>query len=186
MKAILAKKSGMETIFDSNGKMFAATKLQMDPCLVDLIKSDEKDGYVSVRISLGEKKTREIREFDLEGVSIGQQINMSDLFKEGDLVSVSGVSRGKGFAGVVKRYRFKGGPRTHGQSDRERAPGSSASTTTPGRVFKGKRMAGKVGRDSLTVKNLEVLKIDLEKNYLYVKGPVPGANNSLLVVRQTI
>lgn len=105
-------------------------------------------------------------------------------FKQGDLVSITGVSKGKGFAGVVKRWHFKGGPRTHGQSDRERAPGSSGSTTTPGRVHKGKRGPGRMGSEKITVKNLEILRIDPENNFLWVKGAVPGRRGAFLVINK--
>ncbi len=115
---------------------------------------------------------------------LGKGVNLGEIFKEGDLLVASGLSKGKGFAGVVKRHHFKGGPRTHGQSDRERAPGSIGSTTTPGRVRKGKRMAGRMGNQRVTVKNLAVAKIDPEKNALYVKGALPGAKKSLIVIKK--
>ena len=117
---------------------------------------------------------------------VGKESSLSELFKEGDFVTVVGVSKGKGFAGVVKRYRFKGGPRTHGQSDRERAPGSSSSTTTPGRVRKGKRMAGRMGHQKVTVKNLLIEKIDAEKNILYVKGAVPGIKKGIVEIKKIV
>lgn len=130
--------------------------------------------------------------FDREGravaatqVSVGPgEVKIADVLAEGDKVSVSGVSKGKGFAGVVKRWHFKGGPRTHGQSDRERAPGSIGSTTTPGRVYKGKKMAGKMGGKKVTVKNLRVLKIEAEKNSLLLSGAVPGAPGKLLIIKK--
>ncbi len=115
-------------------------------------------------------------------VLVGKEVKLGEVFKEGDLLTVSGVSKGKGFAGVVKRYHFKGGPRTHGQSDRERGPGSIGSTTTPGRVLKGKRMAGRMGSQKVTVKNLAVARVDAEKNALYVKGAVPGVKKSLVMI----
>jgi len=127
--------------------------------------------------------------FDTEGVLRpvtlihGKKSNLNELYKEGDLLILSGVSKGKGFAGVVKRHGFAGGPRTHGQSDRERAPGSIGSTTTPGRVMKGKRMAGRMGGERVTVKNLRILKIDPEGNILYVHGAVPGVKGSRLLLR---
>lgn len=114
----------------------------------------------------------------------GKESKLNELFKQGDFVFVTGISKGKGFAGVVKRYRFKGGPRTHGQSDRERAPGSIGSTTTPGRVLKGKRMAGRLGHQRVTVKNLLVAKIDTEKNILYVKGAVPGIKKGVVEIKK--
>ena len=114
----------------------------------------------------------------------GVQVNVSDVFTVGDAITVMGISKGKGFAGGVKRHHFQGGPKTHGQSDRERAPGSIGMTTTPGRVFKGKRMAGRMGNDRVTVKGLTVVSINAEKNILTVKGLVPGAKNSLLVIQK--
>jgi len=124
--------------------------------------------------------------FDKEGKAlaatkiVGQTDSLGEIFKEGERIIVRGISKGKGFAGVVKRYHFKGGPRTHGQSDRERAPGSIGSTTTPGRVLKGKRMAGRLGRERVTVKNLKILKIDSEKNWLYLQGAVPGVRKGIV------
>jgi len=115
---------------------------------------------------------------------VGQEIKVGDVFKEGDVVQVTGVSKGKGFAGVVKRHHFKGGPRTHGQSDRERAPGSIGQTTTPGRVYKGKRMAGRMGGGRVTLKNLKVVNIDSDKNVLIISGLVPGGRNSLLMIKK--
>lgn len=114
----------------------------------------------------------------------GQKEKLSEVFQEGDRLQVTGISKGKGFAGVVKRHHFAGGPRTHGQSDRERAPGSSGSTTTPGRVYKGKRMAGRMGGEKKTVKNLLVAKVEAEKNILYVKGAVPGRTRGLVEVKK--
>jgi large subunit ribosomal protein L3 len=116
---------------------------------------------------------------------IGKEVSLTEAFKEGDMITVTGVSKGKGFAGVVKRYGFKGGPKTHGQSDRQRAPGSIGATTTPGRVFKGKRMAGRMGNQSVTVKNLLVSKVDAEKNIIYVKGAVPGNKKGLISLRKS-
>jgi len=116
----------------------------------------------------------------------GREVKLGELFKEGDRLVVSGISKGKGFAGVVKRYHFAGGPRTHGQSDRERARGSSGSTTTPGRVMRGKRMAGRMGGDKVTIKNLLVSKIDTEKNVILVKGAVPGPKKCSLLIRKSV
>ena len=127
---------------------------------------------------------REVRVTDLGDLKPGSEIKADDVFKEGDKVAITGISKGKGFAGVVKRHHFKGGPRTHGQSDRERAPGSIGQTTTPGRVYKGKRMAGRMGQDKVTLKNLKVVSIDTEKNILIVSGLVPGGRNSLLMIKK--
>jgi large subunit ribosomal protein L3 len=116
-----------------------------------------------------------------DGVNVGDKLDVS-LFKPGDKVTVTGISKGCGFAGTVKRYNFRGGPKTHGQSDRQRAPGAIGATTTPGRVYKGTPMAGHMGNARITVRNLEILKIDTEKNLLLVKGAVPGAKNGLLLI----
>lgn len=127
---------------------------------------------------------REIRLSDIGDLKPGTEIKAGDVLKVGDKVSITGISKGKGFAGAVKRHHFRGGPRTHGQSDRERAPGSIGQTTTPGRVYKGKRMAGRMGQDKVTVKNLKVVSIDIEKNILTVSGLVPGGRNSLLMINK--
>jgi len=115
---------------------------------------------------------------------LGRKTRVDEIFKEGELLTVTGISKGKGFAGVVKRYGFAGGPRTHGQSDRERAPGAIGSTTTPGRVLKGKRMAGRMGGQKVTVKNVWIAKVDAKKNILYVRGAVPGARKSLVEIKK--
>jgi large subunit ribosomal protein L3 len=163
------------------------------------VKTSETDGYTAAKLGFGAAKKlksvlkgqskglgefkflREFRMETAEGVKVGDKLDVS-LFKPGDKVTVTGISKGRGFAGGVKRYHFHGGPKTHGQSDRNRAPGSIGSTTTPGRVYKGTRMAGHMGDDRVTVRNMEVLKADVEKNLLLVKGPVPGAKNGLLLI----
>ncbi len=122
----------------------------------------------------------------MQQLKLGTTIKLGEVFKPGDKIQVTGISKGKGFQGVVKRHHFKGGPRTHGQSDRERAPGSIGQTTTPGRVYKGKRMAGRMGNDRVTIKNLEVVAIDPEKNILTIKGLVPGGRNSLLIIQKMV
>jgi large subunit ribosomal protein L3 len=129
------------------------------------------------------KHLREFEIDDIKEVKTGQKIDV-DMFKAGDFVNVSGVSKGKGFAGGVKRYHFKGGPKTHGQSDRHRAPGAIGSTTTPGRVFKGLRMAGRMGNQKVTVRGLEIVEVDLERHIMLVKGAVPGAKNGLLLINK--
>lgn len=185
MKATLLKKGGMTTIFSQDGNALPATKLVGGNCSVCGLKTKEKDGYEAVLLALKGKKTvkREIKEWSGE-VSLDQEIKVGEIFKEGDLVNVTGTSKGKGFAGVVKRWHFRGGPRTHGQSDRERAPGSIGSTTTPGRVYKGKKMAGKMGQRKTTTKNLKVIKVDMEKNEIYLQGAVPGVRGGLLLVKK--
>ena len=129
------------------------------------------------------KYLQEFRVADTEAIKVGDRVDVS-LFKQGDLVDITGVSKGKGFAGVVKRHHFAGGPKTHGQSDRHRAPGSIGATTSPGRVFKGMRMAGHMGNNRVTVRHLQVYKSDPERNLLLVKGAVPGARNGLLLIKK--
>lgn len=181
-----------------------ATVLEVAPNFVTQLKSVEgKDGYSSVQLGYGSKKSvkkpqighakkagikqkirwfKEVRVEDKVDLNPGQQVSISDIFSVGDAVKVTGVSKGKGFAGVVKRHGFAGGPKTHGQSDRHRAPGSIGSGTTPGRVYKGKKMAGHMGAETVSVRNLEVTGVDKQKNILVVKGAVPGPNGGLVMV----
>jgi large subunit ribosomal protein L3 len=201
---LIGKKLGMTQIFET-GKAVAVTAIEAGPCTVMQVKTVEKDGYNAAKLGFGEKKKerskksgkskdkqkaapRYMREFPLEKgktVEVGQKIDVS-LFKPGDAVDVIGISRGKGFAGGVKRYHFHGGPKTHGQSDRWRAPGSVGSNTTPGRSWKGLRMAGHLGSDRVTTSNLKVVQSDPARNLLLVKGAVPGMTNSLLLIRKSI
>lgn len=192
-------------VFDAEGKAVGATKLAAGPCVVTAVKTKEKDGYEVVQLGFGQRKKsgkalaglvkkaglqacpRVLKEVDSdpgETLVLGQEVRVEAVFKEGDSVALTGISKGKGFAGVVKRWHFKGGPRTHGQSDRERAPGSIGSTTTPGRVFKGKKMPGRMGNERKTVKNLRIIKIEAEKNWLWVAGAVPGTKGSLIVINK--
>lgn len=189
----------MTQIFQENGKAEAVTAVEAGPCVVVQVKTRDKEGYNAAQLGFGKAKKlksaqkghlkelgefRYLREFrleDTEGVNVGDSIDVS-LFQEGDLVDVTGVSKGKGFAGTVKRYGFAGGPKTHGQSDRHRAPGSVGAGSTPGRVLKGKHMPGHMGDERVTVRKLEVLKTDTEHNLLLVKGAVPGAKNGLLLI----
>jgi len=202
---IIGKKLGMTQVFGEGGKTEAVTAIEAGPCTVIQIKTVEKDGYSAAQLgfievkrpkSTGKKgkakekgpvKFKHLREFRLETepeVKAGQKIDVS-LFKVGDIINVSGISKGKGFAGVVKRHHFKGGPKTHGQSDRWRAPGSIGSTSSPGRVLKGLRMAGHMGSARVTVSNLEVLETDPARNLLLVKGAVPGMTNGLLMIEKS-
>ncbi len=198
---IIGKKLGMSQIFEDDGKVAAVTAIEAGPCTVIQVKTTAKDGYNAVQLGFGEakrlksqrerSKEREefkyLREFRLSGtkdVEVGQKVDVS-LFKVGDLVDITGVSKGKGFAGVVKRHHFAGGPKTHGQSDRHRAPGSIGSTTSPGRVFKGLRMAGHMGDKRVTARNLEVFEADSARNLLLVKGAVPGGRNGLLLIKKS-
>ncbi len=168
----------------------------------DAGQGHDKDGYTAVQLGFGRAKKlrspergqlkgldqfRYLREFRLdktEGIKIGDKVDAS-VFKAGDLVDVTGISHGKGFAGGVKRYHFRGGPKTHGQSDRLRHPGAIGSTTSPGRVWKGTRMAGHMGNEQVTVKNLEVFQSSVERNLLLVKGAVPGAKNGLVIIKKS-
>jgi large subunit ribosomal protein L3 len=204
-EGIIGKKLGMTQVYGKGGRTEAITAIQAGPCTVTQVKTVEKDGYAAAQLGYGQvKKTktgskkgkakekelvkfRYSREFRLDNgpkMEAGQKIDVS-LFKAGDKVDVIGISKGKGFAGGVKRYHFNGGPKTHGQSDRWRAPGSVGSNTTPGRVYKGLRMAGHLGSMRVTAINLEVVEADTARNLLLVKGAVPGMTNSLVMVQKT-
>jgi len=198
MKFILGTKEEMTQIFDDNGDVSPVTVINAGPIVVTQIKSLEKDGYDSVQIGYGEKKEKNInkpekghlkdagnlrylKEFELkEGMNIGDKVDVSD-FKKGDVVTISAISKGKGFQGVVKRHNFAGGPRTHGQKHSERKPGSIGSTG-PQRVFKGTRMAGRMGSDRITVKNLKIVQVDKENNKIFIKGAVPGKRGTLVEI----
>ena len=198
----IGKKLGMSQVFGEDGRVEAVTAVEAGPCCVIQVKTKDKDGYNSVQLGFGEAKRvkspqrghlkelgnyrylREFRTDDDETPQVGDKIDVS-LFQAGDLVDVTGISKSKGFAGVVKRHHFSGGPKTHGQSDRHRAPGSIGATTTPGRVLKGTRMAGRMGGDRVTVRNLEVYQADPERNLLLVRGAVPGSKNGLLLIRKS-
>ena len=202
VQGLLGRKVGMTQIFAEDGRVLPVTVIEAGPCYVTQVRTKERDGYEAVQIGYGAAKRlngpekghldkarvpavrhlRELRADGLEGIEIGQKLDAS-LFKVGDLVDVVGTSKGKGFAGVVKRHHFRGGPRTHGQSDRHRAPGSSGSTTTPGRVFKGTRRAGQMGNARVTIQNLQVVEADGERNLLLLRGAVPGARNGLLLIK---
>jgi large subunit ribosomal protein L3 len=204
MKGILGKKVGMTQIFDDTGETVPVTIIEAGPCYVTQIKTSKSDGYSAIQLGFGQAKRLnkpqrghlpkgvpdlrylgEITVDDTSAYEVGQKID-AGLFTVGDLVDVSGVSKGKGFAGVMKRHGFRGGPKTHGQSDRARAPGSIGSTSTPGRVWKGMRMAGHMGLQRTTVQSLEVVLVDPERNLLAVKGAVPGAKGGLLTVKSAV
>jgi large subunit ribosomal protein L3 len=204
IQGLIGKKLGMSQIFDDSGLAHPVTVLEVGPCVVTQIKTPERDGYSALQLGFGLDKrlnrperghrresgfmSRTLREVDVDDASqyeVGQVVK-ADAFAEGDLVDVIGTSKGRGFQGGVKRHGFRGGPRTHGQSDRLRAPGSIGSSATPGRVFKGMRMAGRMGNDRVTVQNLKVLRVDSERNLLLVKGSVPGANDGLVIVQRAI
>ena len=197
---LLGKKLGMTQLY-KEGNEVVVTAIEAGPCFVVQVKTEEKDGYNAVQLGFGDTKRlnspqkghqkdvgqfKYLREFSLDkgdAVEKGSKVDV-DIFKTGDLIDVTGVSKGKGFAGGVKRYHFKGGPKTHGQSDRHRAPGSIGSGSTPGRVIKGLRMAGHMGNERVTVKNLQVVDVDLENHLLLVKGAVPGFNKGLVMIKK--
>jgi large subunit ribosomal protein L3 len=198
MKFILGTKEEMTQIFDKEGVVHPVTIINAGPITITQIKESEKDGYDSVQVGYGERKEKNInkplkghfkdlgnfkyvKEFEKFGdVNVGDKTDVS-IFEEGDNVVVSAISKGKGFQGVVKRHNFSGGPRSHGQKHSERKPGSIGSTG-PQRVFKGTRMAGRMGTDRITVKNLKIVQIDKENNRLFVKGAVPGRRGTLVEI----
>jgi large subunit ribosomal protein L3 len=202
IQGIIGKKLGMTHVFRDNGKMEAVTAIEAGPCPVTQVKTAEKDGYNAVQLGFGAAKRltaaerghlgergelRYLREFrvdDTKEIAVGNQVDVS-LFKAGDLVDVTGESKGKGFAGVVKRHHFRGGPKTHGQSDRHRAPGAIGSTTTPGHVFKGLRMAGHMGAEQVTAMHLEVVTADPARHLLLVRGAVPGGRNGVVLIQKS-
>jgi large subunit ribosomal protein L3 len=199
---IIGKKLGMTQIYTAEGVCKAVTAIEAGPCKITQVKGKEKDGYAAAQLGFGQAKKltdpekghlkevgqfkylREFRVDSSEGLKIGDLIDVS-LFKAGETVDIIGRSKGKGYAGVVKRHHFRGGPKTHGQSDRNRAPGAIGSTTSPGRVWKNVRMSGHMGDERVTAKNLPVYKADNEKNLLLIEGAVPGAINSLVIIRKS-
>ncbi len=204
LKGLLGKKIGMTQIFDDAGAAYPVTLIEAGPCYVTQVRRPEKEGYSAVqlgfsevhpkRLSAGElghfKATelpslRFLREFRTKtlDVSVGDVVKV-DIFAPGERVDVIGTSKGKGFAGGVKRYHFRGGPKTHGQSDRHRAPGSRGSGTTPGRVYKGARGAGHMGDDRVTVQSLKVVLVDAERNLIGVHGAVPGPKGGLVMIKE--
>ena len=201
-QGIIGRKLGMTQIFREDGKVEAVTAIEAGPCTVIQVKTAAKEGYNAVQLGFGQAKRlsspqqghlkgrgqfKHLREFktdDVNNIKLGDKVDVS-LFQAGDLVDITGVSKGKGFAGVVKRHHFAGGPKTHGQSDRHRAPGSIGSTTSPGRVWKGTRMAGRMGNMQVTARHLEVFEADLTRNLLVVRGAVPGTTNGLLLIKKS-
>ncbi len=204
MKGLIGKKVGMTQIFDEFGTALPVTLIEAGPCFVTQIRRPAHDGYSAVQLGFGETRpkrltggqlghlkrndlppVRYLREFRVKDPQVqeGDQLTVS-VFAIGDRVDVLGVSKGKGFQGGVKRHGFAGGPRTHGQSDRLRAPGSIGATSTPGRVFKGTRMAGHMGSARVTSQNLSVELVDPERNLIAVRGSVPGPRGSIVVVKE--
>jgi large subunit ribosomal protein L3 len=204
LKGLIGKKIGMTQIFDEKGVAYPVTLIEAGPCYVTQVRSAEKEGYTAVQLGFGEAnpkrltggqlghlKANEIpplrflREFRAEdhGLNVGDKVTV-DAFAVGERVDVIGVSKGKGFAGVVKRYHFHGMNATHGTSDRNRAPGSRSAGTTPGRVYKGARGAGHMGMDRVTAQNLKVVLVDIERNLLGINGAVPGSKGSLILIKE--
>lgn len=205
MSGILGKKIGMTSVFDDNGVSVPCTVIEAGPCVVTQIKTKDKDGYDSIQLGFDQKAERlvneplkghfakagakalrllrEFRNFNGLKLELGQEVRVDTMFAQGDTVDVSARSKGKGFQGVVRRHHFGGvGSQTHGQSDRQRAPGSIGGSSYPSRVFKGMRMAGRMGFDNVTVKNLKVLKVIPESNLILVKGSIPGAKNTYVTI----
>lgn len=210
MSGIIGKKIGMTSLFSAAGKNVPCTVIEAGPCVITQVKNEETDGYTAVQLAWGERKEKnvpkalaghfakaqttpkrevvEFRDFRIEfegGVQLGQEIKVEDVFVEGDFVDAIGTSKGKGFQGVVKRHGFGGvGQQTHGQHNRERAPGSIGGASFPARVFKGMRMAGRTGGDRVKMTNLRVMKIVPEKNLILISGSIPGANNSTVILEK--
>jgi large subunit ribosomal protein L3 len=194
----------MTQMFDDDGLARPVTVVEAGPCVVTQIRTEERDGYQAVQLGFGVARKlkkpqqghvkasghqvrtlRELKADDYSGIEVGQ-VFKADTFAVGDVVDVTGTSKGRGFQGGMKRHGFSGGPATHGQSDRARAPGSIGSSATPGRVFKGMKMAGHMGDERVTVQNLKVLRVDAERNLLLIEGSVPGAKNGTLLIRQAV
>jgi large subunit ribosomal protein L3 len=203
-KGLIGKKLGMTQVFDENGTAVPVTLIEAGPCFVTQVRTNEKDGYSAVQLGFNEIKTKKLtggelghlkrnnlpplkylREFlaSKPEVKEGDKVDVSQ-FEKGKRVDIIGTSKGKGFAGGVKRYHFRGGPKTHGASDRLRAPGSRSSTTTPGRVYKGARGPGHMGNDRVTAQNLKVVLVDVEKNLIGVNGSIPGPRGGVLVIKE--
>ena len=205
-KALIGKKLGMTQIFDENGTVIPVTVLEAGPCVVAQVKILENDGYEAVQLGFGEikenklnkpekghfakanvtakKHLREFRLDSIEGIKVGDELK-ADVFVEGEKIDVQGTSKGKGFQGVIKRHGQHRGPMGHG-SMYHRRPGSMGSTSTPGRVFKGKKLPGHMGKVTVTIQNLDVVKVDLDKNVILVKGSVPGPKGSILKIKSAI
>ncbi len=206
MKGILGKKVGMTQIFNDNGELIPVTVIEAGPCSVVQKKTEEIDGYSAIQLGFKDLKENKVtkpakghfdkygvspkkylEEFKVEGseaLEAGDEVKV-DVFSEGDKVDVTGISKGKGFAGTVKRWNFNTGPKTHG-SRNYRRPGSIGAGSDPARVFKGKKMPGHMGTDKVTVQNLEIVKVDSEKNLLLVKGAIPGPKKGILTIKETV
>ena len=205
MKGIIGKKVGMTQVFDEQGNAIPVTVIEAGPCFVTQIRTADRDGYTAVQLGYEETKPkrltqgqlghlrrnnlpalRYLREFRVKDDSLdveeGQEIKV-DVFAEGERVDVIGTSKGRGFAGTVKRYGFGRGPKTHGQSDRERSPGAIGMCASPGRTLPGKRMSGRMGNERVTMKNLEVVVINADRNLLAVRGSIPGSKDGIVLIK---
>ena len=207
MNGLIGKKLGMTSIFDSTGRNVACTVIEAGPCVVTQVKTEDEDGYTALQVGYGEAKVKnsskallghfekaktgpkrkvvEFRDFDIVEKALGDVIRVEEVFEEGDYVNAIGTSKGKGFQGVVKRHGFSGvNDATHGQHNRQRAPGSIGAASYPARVFKGMRMAGRTGGKRIKVSNLEVLKIFPDKNLILLKGAVPGHKGAFVIIEK--
>lgn len=206
LKGLIGRKIGMTQIFDEQGVAYAVTLIEAGPCFVTQVRTAEKEGYSAVQLGYGETNPkrltqgqvghlkaneitplRYLREFRAKehGLKVGDKVTVGDAFSVGERVDVIGISKGKGFAGGVKRYHFHGMNATHGTSDRNRAPGSRGSGTTPGRVYKGARGAGHMGVDRVTAQNIKVVMVDVERNLIAINGAVPGGKGSLVMIKES-
>lgn len=206
LKGLIGKKIGMTQIFDENGAAIPVTVIEAGPCYVTQVRTEETDGYTAVQLGYNEVKPKRLtngqkghlnrnnmnlpplkflREFRAKNPDVNEGDKLSvDVFNVGEFVDVVGTSKGKGFQGAVKRYHFRGGPKTHGQSDRHRAPGSRGAGTTPGRVYKGSRGPGHMGDERVTAQNLKVVLLDVERNLIGVRGSVPGTKGGMVLVKE--
>ncbi|MBV6425704.1 MAG: 50S ribosomal protein L3 [Haliscomenobacter sp.] len=207
MNGLIGKKIGMTSIFDQAGRNVACTVIEAGPCVVTQVKTDDTDGYTSIQMGFGEAKAKntsqaqmghfqkagtepkrrimEFRDFNAVNKSLGETVKVDEIFAEGDMVHAIGTTKGKGFQGVVRRHGFGGVMNaTHGQHNRLRAPGSMGASSFPSRVFKGKRLGGRMGNDRVKIKNLRVLKIFPEQNLILVKGAIPGHNGAFVILEK--
>lgn len=205
MSGLIGKKIGMTSVFDNIGRNIPVTVIEIEPCTITQLKTEETDGYTAVQLAAFDKKDKtvskavkghfdkagsaskakvmEFRDYTPEGMAVGDELNIDDVFQVGDLVDIVGTSKGKGFAGVIKRHNFSGvGDATHGQHNRLRAPGSIGGASDPSRVWKGMRMAGQAGNERVKVKNLSIAKILSESNLVLVTGSVPGPNGGYVEI----
>jgi large subunit ribosomal protein L3 len=204
IQGLIGRKLGMTQMFDESGVVHPVTVIECGPNVITQVKSTDTDGYEAVQLGFGIDKRltkpeqghrkssgymsrtlREVKADDVSEYEVGQVLK-ADTFNTGELVDITGTSKGRGFQGGVKRHGFAGGSKTHGQSDRWRAPGSIGSSATPGRVFKGLKMAGHMGVDKVTVQNLKVLRVDVDRNILLIQGSVPGPNNGTVMIRRAV